>query len=273
MKVNVSSVITQLNHSVEAVLRRRGHVVAGEGSPDELFPSADSILLGQVRRDFFTCFGSPSFRKLLRKLAADSRRAVPTHELEKIAGRKFLDHLKFLLDCGIVVEEDDARLRLAVSIDNIGGLLEWYVADLCERELCGSAAWSVRLEDISVGGDYDVIAWVEPALLYIEVKSSARAAISDHELRRFLQRGEELSHELAVLLIDTSDDLSVLLDRMTRAMAPAIDAVSGIKDLSALPAKPYIRPQLSAPGINWGMRRFYVVGSRPSEKPRSPQPR
>src|SRR4051812_24695978 len=134
MKLNVSSVFTQLDHSVESVLRRRGHIVAGEGSIDDLFPAAGSILSGQVGRDFLTSFGSSSFRKLLRKLAVDSRRAVPTCELEEIAGRKLPQYLKFLIDCGIV-EDSGASVRLAVSIDNIGSLLEWYVADLSEREL------------------------------------------------------------------------------------------------------------------------------------------
>jgi hypothetical protein len=54
-----------------------------------------------------------------------------------------------------------------------------------------------------VGGDYDVLSWVERNLLYLEVKSSPPKHIEGIEIGAFLDRIEALKPNLAIVLVDT----------------------------------------------------------------------
>jgi hypothetical protein len=80
------------------------------------------------------------------------------------------------------------------------------VADVFKKDFSGSAEWSVNLSDFRYG-DYDVLAWLPPILIYVETKSSRPSEVNESKLRHFLQRGVELAPDLAILLIDTEDDL------------------------------------------------------------------
>jgi len=51
------------------------------------------------------------------------------------------------------------------------------------------------------------LAGLSPTLLYVETKSSRPEEIEDTEIKHFLQRGVELAPDLAILLVDTDDDL------------------------------------------------------------------
>ena len=51
------------------------------------------------------------------------------------------------------------------------------------------------------------MAWLPRTLLYVETKSSRPEEIEDTEIKHFLQRGVELAPDLAILLVDTDDDL------------------------------------------------------------------
>ena len=73
-------------------------------------------------------------------------------------------------------------------------------------ELHESAAWSVKLAEVPYGNFY-VLAWLPPTVLYVETKSYRPEEIEDTEIKHFLQRGVELAPDLAILLVDTDDDL------------------------------------------------------------------
>jgi hypothetical protein len=157
----------------------------------------------------------------------------------------------------------DGGVVLSRQIDNIGTTLEWYVAQLCQRELGGSATWSVQLDGLPTGGDFDVLAWLDPLLLYIETKSGNPNEIDESQLRNFLQRSNELAPDLAILLVDTHHGLSDLLDRLTAAMVPAMRK-AGRAGEDWQPERPFIRPQLEYPGVAFGFSRIYVTNSKPS---------
>ena len=140
------------------------------------------------------------------------------------------------------------------------------MSKVCQKEFGASAEWSVKLKDTKYN-DYDVLAWLPPTLLYVETKSSRPQEIKDSELLHFLQRGVELAPELAVLLIDTDDDLvkSGILDRIFELMLPSVALASGITDLDwRHDERAFIEPQRGYSGISFGYFRYYVTGTKPS---------
>ncbi len=251
---------------VEAVLKGRGFSIAARGNKRDVLLPLDSqpALSGEQCNEFCRLFDKSTFRKLIRQItsAADPG-TVKVEQLARTAGEKTEEYVTFLTNLGVVERASDG-VRLTRPVDNIGLTLEWYVADVCQREFDGSAEWSVKLSEFRYG-DCDVLAWLPPNLIYIETKSSRPAEVTDGELKHFLQRGEDLAPELAVLLIDTESDLRDLIERLFQLMLPVVKLASGIND----PAwrndeKPFIAPQTQFPGISFGYRRFYVTNSEPS---------
>ncbi|MCH7621470.1 MAG: hypothetical protein IH870_06195 [Chloroflexi bacterium] len=251
---------------VEAVLKRRGFGIAARGNKRDVLLPLDSqpALSGEQFNEFRRLFDKSTFRKLIRQItSAAVPGTVKIEQLAKTAGEKTDEYVTFLTNLGVVERASDG-VRLTCSVDNIGPTLEWYVADLCQREFDGSAEWSVKLSEFRYG-DCDVLAWLPPNLIYIETKSSRPAEITDGELRHFLQRGEDLAPELAVLLIDTESDLRDLIERLFQLMLPVVKLASGISDPDwRHDEKPFIAPQTQFPGICFGYRRFYVTNSEPS---------
>lgn len=253
---------------VDAVLRRRGHVVTRTGNARAVLapiatPHMATYGPSPALRDYLEAFGGSTFRKLARRLIGAHGQAVPLAELAKIAGDGAPAYVDLLVELGVAERRGD-HVLMTRTPDNIGPSLEWYVAQLIEQELCGTAAWGVQLADITVGGDYDVLAWLAPLLVYVELKSSRPSAISDGEIANFLERGEELAPDLAIFLVDTRDDLADLRTRFFEIMTIAIGKAYGWAEESARSIPPWIRPQAEYPGVSFGYRRFYVTNSHPS---------
>jgi hypothetical protein len=252
--------------SVESVLRHRGQVIASRGDVRHILlplEHRDRPLSGEDFLQYVELFGKASFRKLVRRLMRQPRGLTPISELEAIAGESAEDYITFLVRLGVAERGPDGAL-LTRQVHNIGPSLEWYVAELCRRELRGSAEWFVHLEDLQVGGDYDVLAWLPPTLLYVETKSSAPLDVSDSELLNFLQRSQELAPDMAVLLVDTTDSLADFLSRLNGLMLPLLRMASGISDPDWRPERPFIGSPEDYPSINFGYRGIYVINTKPS---------
>lgn len=135
---------------VDAVLRRRGHVIAGTGNEGQVLAPVDTAHVGTygpspALRAYLAAFGGGTFRKLARRLIAARGRPVPLAELAKIAGAHAPDYVDVLVGLG-VAERQAEDVLLTRRPDNIGPSLEWYVAQLCATELGGSAAWGWSLK-------------------------------------------------------------------------------------------------------------------------------
>jgi hypothetical protein len=241
---------------VEAVLKRRGWSIEARGNKrDILLPlESDPPLSGQQYNEFLQLFAKSSFRKLARRITSGGGQSTMA-QLAEIAGSQADQYVDFLVSLG-VAQRSYNEMNLTRKIDNIGPTLEWYVAHVCQREFEGSAEWSVKLSDFRYG-DCDVLAWLPPNVIYIETKSSEASQVTDSELKHFLQRGVDLAPELAILLVDTDDDLEEagLMGRLFKVMLPA-----------GRPDKPFIAPQRGYPGVSFGYFRFYVTNSEPSIK-------
>jgi hypothetical protein len=254
------------SESVDTALRRRGFSPTYAGDHGQLLlpvglAEADWVIPVYQVGQFAELFGKNSFRKVARRLTAARGEPVSIPSLQAIAGRNVAEYLAFLVDLNVVNVEDD-WVRLVTGVDNIGPTLEWYIADACERQLPGSAEWSVHLEGLPAGGDYDVLAWFSPILVYIEAKSSRPHDISDGQLRRFLQRSSELAPDIALLLLDTDDGLEEFVNRL---VGLSRFTVPNWPKLTPLPGSPIgLAPQPDFPGVFFGSPRTYVTNSEPS---------
>lgn len=248
-----------------AVLSGRGFKIEGKGNLRDILLPLDGpkTLTGETVNEFRRLFGHSSFRKTIRNITA-GRGQASIAQLREISGSDADGFVQFLVDLEVAEWSGD-QVNLLRSLNNIGPTLEWYVADLVQKQFGGSADWSVKLADCAYG-DYDVIGWLPPTLIYVETKSARPSGIDDSELKNFLQRGVELAPELAILLIDTDDDLEAtgFLDRLFRLMIPSVRLSSRITEPDWRPAKSFIAPAAGFPGVSFGLFRYYVTNSVPS---------
>ncbi len=183
----------------EVALKKRGFRLASSCPQAGLiYPQAE----GEVEK-FYEHMKRYSFRLLLRdivKLANGFRKDDLTHycSIEAVS-----TYLGFLLAAGIIEEKGKGVYGLLPVVDNFGGTLEWFVAQVFQREFASPASWGIRLLETEQGGDYDVIAQVEGRIVYVEVKSSPPKNIYQEMVGEFLSRTQELRPNLAIFLTDT----------------------------------------------------------------------
>ena len=145
-----------------------------------------------------------SFRLFIREVIKN-RRSFRAGDLLKYSTLEWVErYLRFLLDRGVIDEAGGGTYRLkSEAVFSFGDTLEWFVANIFEREFSSPALWGVRLGGGSVGGDYDVVAEVEGELVYVEVKSSPPKNIEETEVLAFMSRALDLKPSLAIFLEDT----------------------------------------------------------------------
>lgn len=271
--------------SVEGVLRRRGHVVAGTGDETRILTPPHPF---DGHSDLYAQMKKESFRKVARRLLRHPREPVALDALKQMAGDKASEYVEFLEKSNAVqMMADGTVVFCREEVDNLGPTLAWFVAEVLKRELWADTLWDVCLKD-SPEGDFDVIAWLDPVLMYVETKTARLENIERAELGHFLHRAQWLAPDVAVLLVDTQDSLDDLVLRLNevfslaRARADgnlAADIVCdqcgngptrGINQQTPLCSRceaklnPTIQLQTEFGGIYFGFARIYVTGSHPS---------
>lgn len=264
--------------SVETILRRRGHVIASTGEEDKtLWPpviqqvdAANAYLAqhgGLRHREVFgdsalkryvDFFGRGGFRKMMRILLSAPSHAAPSTELAGMAGKRFGEYMEFL-EALLMVEQIEDNVRLLRPVPDLGPSLEHYVAQLFMYELRAHALWGVNLEGVE-NGDFDVVAWLPPTLVYVECKSGAPAGIDTTDLRQTLRRTTDLAPDLTVVLVDTETDLGPVASKLNSA---SIELVNTNASSFCLPAS----LQTDFGGIHSGIHEHwpvYVAGAKPS---------
>ena len=109
-------------------------------------------------------------------------------------------------------------------------------------------------------GDFDVIAWLPPTLMYVECKAGAPADISQADLKQVLLRTADLAPDLVVVLVDTESDLAPVATKLGSAQH---------KLHKAARVEFYIPPSLLPDfgGIYFGLQEhwpIYVAGGKPN---------
>jgi hypothetical protein len=188
--------------SVAIMLLRRGlRVLEADPRDGLLFPPG---LRKPHEWVFYDLMKKYSFRLFLRD-AISAKGTFNIDDLLQYSSRECIEeYVEALVQTGIVRQV--AKSRFAFSVPprrGFGPTLEWFVANVFEREFDSPALWGVKLADTKCGGDCDVIAEVERHFVYVEVKSSPPKHVVVNEVRTFLDRVEELRPNLAIFLEDT----------------------------------------------------------------------
>lgn len=183
-------------------LRRRGLPVAKAEPMEDVILPPD--LSAEGRAALYAQLGKYSFRLFLRDLIA-CRDGFGSRDLTRFCSpRVARGYLRFLRDHDIIEPVSTGRYRLVRrTVRSFGGTLEWFVAEVFRRDFRCPATWGVRLRDAGTGGDYDVVALVEGALAYLEIKSSPPKHIEEAAVAGFVSRLEVLRPALAIFVVDT----------------------------------------------------------------------
>ena len=211
----VKETLLQDPSSVEKNLLMRGIKVFRRNPPERLFfpPS----LSPPFRTRFYEAMKRYSFRLVLRDVVKhqDGFRVQDlTHYSSLEVARRYCD---LLLEMGTIRKEGKNRFRTSVSpLPSFGPTLEWFIAEMFQREFASPALYGVTVKETQAGGDYDVIASWNRRMVYVETKSSPPRGVELNEITAFFSRIEDLLPEVAFLFNDTQlrmkDKLVVLFE-------------------------------------------------------------
>ncbi|UCG78536.1 MAG: hypothetical protein JSV21_01500 [Nitrospirota bacterium] len=190
--------LSRLSPQLSSLLKMRGYHMYKTEPPEPPILPGDRFV-GQ----YYDLLKHYSFRLFLR----DVIRKKEGFSIKDVS--RFTDEIK-------AKEYTDELLRLGIAGDNeglfrlnqqearsFGPTLEWFVAEVLHREYGIEAKWGLRFKRANVGGDYDVIAKMGTAVMYIEVKSSPPKQVYQSEISAFFKRIDDLFPEIAVFLMDT----------------------------------------------------------------------
>ena len=184
--------------SLEVMLRRRGFTVYKKEPAGDLLVPAPA-----VRGRYVELLHRYSFRLFLRDVIKHQDRFTVELLTRYATARTVRSYIGRLVEMGLAEAQGSAYRLRRRPVLSFGPTLEWYIAELMERAYGAEALWGVKFRRPKVGGDYDVLAKFDSALLYVEVKSSPPKQIYDSEIAAFLDRVDDLGPEIAVFLMDT----------------------------------------------------------------------
>ncbi|GAK60242.1 hypothetical protein U27_00133 [Candidatus Vecturithrix granuli] len=188
--------------TIEAMLRRRGiQEVKYTSASYRLLPEYSSK---EAEDELYHLMQKYSFRIFARDLIAFIDHATPRRLARYCSEEVAREYLAVLIQHRIVRQIGEDTYQLTNSqVINFGDTLEWFIAQVMEREFDSPAIWGVRFKHHEIGGDYDVLSAVEGRLTYIEVKSSPPKHIEMSEIAAFLDRVHDLRPDVAIFLEDT----------------------------------------------------------------------
>lgn len=221
--------------TLEDVLRRRGiKIHLANPTDDFLLPPRVKT---KIQDEFYHRLNKYSFRLFLRDLIGH-RHTLSWESLTKFcslnSARKYLE---FLSQCR-VVKKRAGHFQLTVpTLRTFGGTLEWYVAQIFCREFKALALWGLRLQNTGVGGDYDVLAYLERNLIYLEVKSSPPKHIDQSEVDNFWERLEAIAPNFFIFLVDTELRMK---DKLVPMFEAALSKRFGLTGKKKFPVERYV---------------------------------
>ncbi len=220
--------LNRLTPGLETLLKRRGfRIYKKEPMNDLVLPA------GRFLDDYYARLHKYSFRLFLRDVikhqdlfTLDDVARYATPEVTR-------GYIKYALETGFVEKRSPGYALTKRPVTSFGATLEWYLAEVFKREFVAEALWGVKFRRPHVGGDYDVIAKFDGALLYAEVKSSPPKQIYDSEIAAFLDRVADLAPEIAVFFLDTElrmkDKIVPMFEKEFAARFPEPPAVTRIE--------------------------------------------
>lgn len=183
-------------------LKGRGLKIYRQNPQERLLIPPD--LSPEMTTQFYERMKKYSFRLFLRDLIKMETPFCP-HDLTRYCSNRVAEqYTQFLNGTSTVVRLTRDVYRLdRPGISSFGPTLEWFVAQMFQREFACPAAFGVHFKETDVGGDYDVLALWEGRLVYVEVKSSPPRSIEDPEVNAFFLRLHDLIPDVAFFFDDT----------------------------------------------------------------------
>jgi len=190
--------LSELTPSIDVLLKRRGfRIYKKEPSEDLLLPSKE------FQKDFYGLMKKYSFRLFLRDVIKHQQFFRLENVTRYATSEVTKEYLEFLRRIGLIEKISDG-FRLALGpIKSFGETLEWFVSETFKLEFAVEAIWGIKFKRPKVGGDYDLIAKVDGAILYMEIKSSPPKQIYQKEITAFFDRVSDLLPEIGIFFVDT----------------------------------------------------------------------
>ena len=193
---------TEKSSPVEKMLQMRGIKLFRKNPTDRLFFPADLSPLDKTR--FYEMMKKYSFRLVLRDMIK-YQDGFRIQDLTRYCSSRVVQgYCSLLYKMGAVIKNGRERHRTRVSpLYSFGPTLEWFIAEMFQREFASPAIYGVSVKNTPSGGDYDVMASWNQRLVYVEVKSSPPKGVEQNEISTFFSRMDDLLPEVAVLFNDT----------------------------------------------------------------------
>lgn len=190
--------LSDLTPSLEIMLKLRGfRIYKKEPSEDLVLPQKKYLA------SYTDKLRKYSFRLFLRDVIKHQD-FFTTDMVSRYAAKDVTEqYISYLLKTGIIEVFRNGYRTKKRPIKSFGETLEWFIARLIRKEYESEAIWGVKFRRAKVGGDYDLVAKIEGAILYIEVKSSPPKQIYDREVAAFFNRVQDMSPDISVFLVDT----------------------------------------------------------------------
>jgi hypothetical protein len=190
--------LSELTPSLDVLLKRRGfRIYKKEPSEDLLLPAKE------FKNGFYEFLKKYSFRLFLRDVikqqdffGLENVTRYATSEVTK-------NYLEYLRKTGLVENLPDGFRLSTRPIKSFGETLEWFMSETFKVEFAAEAIWGVKFKRPRVGGDYDLIAKVDGAILYMEIKSSPPKQIYQKEIIAFFDRLSDFLPEIGIFFVDT----------------------------------------------------------------------
>lgn len=191
--------LTKLTPPLEVLLKHRGfRIYKKEPADDLLLPQKKFI------NSYYEKLTKYSFRLFLRDVIQHQELFTKTQVTKYTTSEVADKYIEFLSCIGLIEKTRDQNFRLRKKlVKSFGTTLEWFICETVKRDFSSEAVWGVKFKKSQAGGDYDVIAKIDGAILYIEVKSSPPKQIYPNEIGAFFDRISDLSPEIAVFFMDT----------------------------------------------------------------------
>ena len=188
--------------AVQRAIKARGMQVHRHNPGDELvfLPQASS----EVRTALYELLQHYSFRLFLRDVISNKESFRATGLVRYCSLETAQRYISSLCDLKLAEPIGEETFRLVNrTLYSFGPTLEWFVAQMFQKEFTSPAIYGVRFKETHSGGDYDVIALWEGRLVYVEIKSSPPRGIERNEIGSFLSRISDLLPDIAFLFNDT----------------------------------------------------------------------
>jgi hypothetical protein len=183
---------------IDVLLKRRGFKVYKKEPADDLLIPSKKHLAG-----YYRMLHKYSFRLFLRDVIKHQECFALKDVTRYATPEVTMEYLEYLLSVRLIKKRTKGYVLARGPITSFGATLEWFIAEILKREFDAETVWGVKFKRPKVGGDYDVIAKFDSALIYLEVKSSPPKQIYDSEIAAFLDRTHDLAPGVAVFLMDT----------------------------------------------------------------------